>query len=105
MKQFLMMVVVLMMALQPALAAEAKCEAGEMKKVASVDGMVCDFCTQSITKALKKNPEVKDVAVDLTAKTVTVTAATGKIVSDEMVSKAIDYAGYKMTDLKDACKG
>lgn len=103
MRQFLMMIMALVFMVAPALAAEKNCKAGD--KVASVDGMVCDFCTQSITKALKKNPEVKDVTVDLTAKTVTVSAVDGKEVTDEMVSKAIDYAGYKMTDLKEACKG
>ena len=103
MKQVLMMIMALVFMVAPALAASTKdCKAGD--KVASVDGMVCDFCTQSITKALKKNAEVKDVTVDLTAKTVTVSAVDGKEVTDEMVSKAIDYAGYKLVSVAPACK-
>jgi copper chaperone CopZ len=88
----------------PAMAAnDASCK--QPQSVATVDGMVCDFCTQSITKVLKKDAAVKDVAVDLNTKKVTVDIASGKEFTDETLAKAIDYAGYKLVKIDHACKG
>ncbi len=88
----------------PALAAEnASCK--QPQSVAIVDGMVCDFCTQSITKVLKKDAAVKNVSVDLDTKKVTVDIAEGKDFTDETLAKAIDYAGYKLVKIDHVCKG
>ena len=73
--------------------------------IASVDGMVCDFCAQSISKQLKKDENVKDVVVDLEAKTVTVSTKNGAMFKDEDLAKAIDYAGYKLNTISHSCKG
>ena len=88
----------------PAFAADdASCK--QPQSVATVDGMVCDFCTQSITKVLKKDAAVKDVAVDLDTKKVTVDIVAGKEFTDKTLAKAIDYAGYKLVKIEHTCKG
>lgn len=102
MKQFLLVAVLLLIGTNVQ-AAEVKTECTKDTAVASVDGMVCDFCVQSITKVLKKNPDVKDVIVDLDTKTVTVNPQAGKTVSDDVIAKAIDYAGYKMVKIEHGC--
>ena len=102
MKQFLTILCLSVLAVSPVLAAEQACK--QSQTVATVDGMVCDFCTQSITKVLKKNSAVKDVAIDLDTKKVVVDVADGKDFSDKDMAKAIDYAGYKLIKVEHACK-
>ena len=106
-KMMMMTVALLMMAAGPSLATEdnknAACKSAQ--SVAIVDGMVCDFCTQSITKVLKKNESVKDVTIDLNTKKVTVDIKDGKEFSDKDMEKAIDYAGYKLVKIDRVCKG
>lgn len=72
--------------------------------VASVNGMVCDFCVQSISKTLKKDPAVDTVKIDLTAKTVTIGVKPGQTFSDEAIGKVIHYAGYDLTGVKRVCE-
>ncbi len=57
----------------------------------SVDGMTCGHCVAAVTTEVTKVSGVEDVAVDLTAKTVTVT---GEPIDDAAVRDAIDEAGY-----------
>ena len=56
-----------------------------------VDGMTCQHCVSSVTGEVTKVPGVRDVVVDLGAKTVTVS---GEPVDDAAVRAAIDEAGY-----------
>lgn len=57
----------------------------------SVEGMSCAHCVNTITGEVGKLPGVGEVAVDLDAKTVTVT---GEPVDDGQIRAAIDEAGY-----------
>ena len=57
----------------------------------AVEGMSCAHCVNAITGEVSKLPGVGEVAVDLAAKTVTVT---GDPVDDNDVRAAIDEAGY-----------
>ena len=57
----------------------------------SVDGMTCQHCVNAVTGEVTKVAGVEDVAIDLGAKTVTVT---GESVDDAAVRAAIDEAGY-----------
>ena len=59
----------------------------------SVDGMTCGHCIAAITDEVTKIGGVADVAVDLTANTVTVT---GETLDDAAVRDAIDEAGYSV---------
>lgn len=67
---------------------------------ATVNGLVCDFCAQSIKKTLKKNPEVEDVQVDLTAKTVVVGFKGAKVIDEAALKAMLKEAGYDMTSYK-----
>lgn len=65
----------------------------------SVNGMVCDFCAQSITKVLMKDPAVKSVDISLEKKLVTVELHPGKTLDDKTIAGAIDYAGYDLVNI------
>ena len=67
---------------------------------ATVDGMVCDFCARSLTKVLRRKEAVEDVAIDLTAKTVTIVLADGAAMTDEEVEEAVLSAGYNLARLE-----
>jgi copper chaperone len=59
----------------------------------SVEGMSCGHCINAITGEVTKLTGVADVAVDLGARTVTVT---GESVDDTAIRGAIDEAGYSV---------
>jgi copper chaperone len=59
----------------------------------SVEGMSCEHCVSAITGEVGKVAGIDDVAVDLDAKTVTVT---GETVDDAAVRAAVDEAGYTL---------
>ncbi len=56
-----------------------------------VPGMHCGHCKTDVTEELEAVEGVEDVAVDLEAKTVSVT---GDQVDDAAIRAAIDEAGY-----------
>lgn len=64
-----------------------------------VNGMVCDFCAQSVWKVFKDYPAVKDVNVDLDTGIVTVLLNEGQDLSEEELDKAIQYAGYDLVGI------
>ncbi|HEX2859246.1 MAG TPA: heavy metal-associated domain-containing protein [Alphaproteobacteria bacterium] len=73
---------------------------GDKRIVANVNGLVCDYCAQSIKKTLMKEPGVADVNVDLSAKTVTVgLKADGKL-EEARLKGLLKDAGYDMTTYK-----
>ena len=57
----------------------------------TVDGMSCQHCVNAVTGEVAQVAGVGDVAVDLDAKTVTVT---GDPLDDAAIRAAIDEAGY-----------
>jgi len=59
----------------------------------SVEGMSCEHCVSAITGEVGQVAGIDDVAVDLDAKTVTVT---GQTVDDAAVRAAVDEAGYTL---------
>lgn len=67
--------------------------AGRLIEV-QVNGMVCDFCAQSLTKVLKKKDEVEAVSISLETKLVIITQKPGMTLSDDEVKKAVSWAGY-----------
>lgn len=91
--------------------AGCKCCAGEDAKVEkpakadpkavtlSVDGMTCAGCAKTVTKALSAVEGVESVAVDLKAKTATVTPKAGKSPSAKELWEAVEKADYKPTRL------
>ena len=66
---------------------------------AEVDGMVCDFCAQSLAKVLMKNEAVETVSISLETRFVTITTKEGTEISDEDVAEAVNWAGYDLAGI------
>lgn len=61
----------------------------------NVSGMTCSRCVQAITNALRKNPDIKNVAVDVRGGIVTVTHDP-KVAEAEIRRIIIEDAGYSV---------
>lgn len=72
--------------------------AAETVKI-KVDGMVCDFCAQSILKVFEKNEDVEKVDVSLDDQLVTVSMKDGTTLPQEEIEKNIHFAGYDLVDV------
>ncbi len=59
-----------------------------------VNGLVCDFCAQSIRKVFLKTGAVEEIDVNLKRKFVTVYLKKGKDLSDKKAVKLITDSGY-----------
>ncbi|MCD7919260.1 MAG: cadmium-translocating P-type ATPase [Clostridiales bacterium] len=69
-------------------------EVNTMTKVLTVEGMMCAHCKANVEKALSAVAGVTSAAVDLEAKTATVTLAAP--VADEVLTAAVTDAGYEV---------
>jgi copper chaperone len=61
----------------------------------TVEGMTCGHCAAAVTREVSAVAGVSDVAVDVAAKTVTVTAEDAP--ADETIAAAVAEAGYTLT--------
>ena len=68
-------------------------EEAKMEKRILIEGMMCNHCKMSVEKVLGMVPGVTEVAVDLEAKTATVTCDVA--VSDEALFAAVEKKGFK----------
>jgi copper chaperone CopZ len=59
-----------------------------------VNGLVCAFCAQGITKTLRSFPATSDVVVSLEQKLVAVATKDGQDISDDDLKRALTNAGY-----------
>ncbi len=64
-----------------------------------VNGMVCDFCAQTLKKTFGKQPGVKQVDISLEDKLVTLHTAPNSSLSDAEITKLISHAGYAVTTI------
>ena len=60
----------------------------------AIKGMTCGHCVNSVSSELGRLPGVRDVQVDLTAGTATVTSEQG--LDPQAVRDAVDEAGYEL---------
>lgn len=60
----------------------------------TVEGMTCGHCAAAVTREVGAVDGVSDVAVDVAAKTVTVTAAHEPV--DAVIGAAVAEAGYTL---------
>ncbi|ABI75988.1 conserved domain protein [Hyphomonas neptunium ATCC 15444] len=94
---------VLSLAATPALAApEAPAAATQAKGefvTAHVNGLVCDFCAQSIQKVFKKDAAVKGVHVDLDSGEIHISMNPGQTMEDAAIEKLIRKSGYSLTSI------
>lgn len=61
-----------------------------------VSGLMCSFCTMSVEKALKRNPAIKSVMVNLVHGIVLVEADTTKM-NPEQLAGAVEKLGYSVS--------
>lgn len=67
----------------------------------SVDGMTCNHCVQSVTKALSELPDVKSVSVLLNSgATSVVTVVTDFEQDDEILTNAVTEAGFEVVGIE-----
>jgi copper chaperone CopZ len=67
--------------------------------VIKVNGMVCDFCAQSLKKVFGKEDSVNDIVVNLDDQTVTVDTKDGATLSDEKIKELIEWGGYDLVSI------
>ena len=83
---------------QPAVAQTAVIkEENKMKKIVSIEGMMCDHCSGRVEKALNAIPGVT-ASVDLKGKCATVECTAE--VTDEQLKAAVTDAGYEVTGIR-----
>lgn len=66
----------------------------------SVNGMVCGFCAQGISKKLNKTEAVEKINVDLESKIVSFSIIKGKSLEDETIKKLLTEAGYSVVGIQ-----
>lgn len=67
---------------------------------AVVNGMVCGFCAQGITKKFNAEESVAKVAVSLEKKVVTIALKDGKQIDDKQIEKLLKESGYKVEKIE-----
>lgn len=68
--------------------------------VVEVNGLVCDFCAQSIDRSFRRRAEVNDVRVDLTTKLVTIDFRANQNLDDTTLRQIITNAGYTVVEVR-----
>jgi mercuric ion binding protein len=66
----------------------------------TVNGMVCGFCAQGITKKFSADPAVDKVDVSLQNKKVDLALKDGKDISDETIRRVLTEAGYAIQKIE-----
>lgn len=66
----------------------------------TVNGMVCAFCAQGITKKFSSEPGVERVDVSLGKKSVDLTLKSGQDLSDDAIRRVLTDAGYAIEKIE-----
>lgn len=69
-----------------------------------VNGLVCAFCANGITKAFGSKPEVKEVFVSLENKLVAIDFVDGKNIPESEIKKSLENAGYTLVSIQKSDK-
>lgn len=64
------------------------------KITVDVNGMICDFCAQSLNKIFDEQESVEKIDINLDAQTVTIFTHDGQDISDAKINELVYYAGY-----------
>lgn len=73
--------------------------AKESDIVATVNGMVCDFCARAVSKVFGKNAAIDTVHVDLDAGEIHVDLKPGATLDDETVGQLVKKSGYTLVSV------
>jgi copper chaperone CopZ len=68
--------------------------------VIKVNGLICDFCVQALTRTFRKQAAIRAVAVDLNVKEVRLGFKPGMNIDDVTIGKLIKDAGYNVVTIK-----
>ncbi|MDH5637078.1 MAG: heavy-metal-associated domain-containing protein [Nitrospinota bacterium] len=71
------------------------------KRVIRIEGMSCGHCVNWLSQALMRIDGVEDAKVDLEGQQAKVSFDEGRV-TNEMMSNAIERAGYSAVEFKDA---
>ena len=71
----------------------------KIKKVISIEGMMCSHCKMKVEKSLLELNGVSKVKVNLKDKTATIYST--KIINNDDIKKIITKLDYKVIDIKD----
>ena len=74
-----------------------------MEKTMHIEGMMCPHCSGRVQKALEEMPEVASAVVSHESGTAVVTLASE--VAEDVLKKAVEDAGYKVTGITQNCAG
>lgn len=86
------------LALAAALFAGSVLEARSLR--IEVNGLVCAFCADGITRAFKKEPAAAEVFVSLEDKLVAVQLKDGQDISDATTTQLLTDAGYTVVGIR-----
>jgi len=67
---------------------------------ATVNGMVCGFCAQGITKKFSAEESVAKIDVSLEKKVVTIGLKDGKSIDDKQIEKLLKESGYTVEKIE-----
>ena len=68
--------------------------------IIKVDGMVCDFCAQSLNKVFSKKASVESINVDLDTSSVGVHLKDGQNLTDDEIKELIEWGGYDLVAIE-----
>ena len=83
-----------------ALSAHAQAQDAPRSVQLKVDGLVCAFCAQGISKKLRKMDATDEVLVNLENGLVAVTLKPDQDISDEALREALTDAGYSVRSIE-----
>jgi copper chaperone CopZ len=67
--------------------------------IVKVDGMVCDFCAQSLKKVFSKEDSVNNIDVKLDDQTVIIDTIKGQTLNDAKIKELIEWGGYDLVSI------
>lgn len=73
--------------------------AGSGMVTVKVNGLVCDFCVQALTRTFKKEKAVDGFHVDLTSKEIHMTFKPGQSLDDARIRTLVTNAGYNVVSI------
>ena len=68
--------------------------------IITINGMVCDFCAQSLKKVFGKEDSVNHLTINLDDQTVIVDTKNGASLSDDKIKELVEWGGYDLVEIK-----
>lgn len=105
MKQFMMILTLMVAAaLVPAMAEAEHKNEGRIVYV-DVNGLVCDFCARALEKVFGRQEEVSSIDVNLDTKVITVAFHEGESLSADTITSLVTDAGYAVVAVRQDGEG